>query len=130
MSSEKFDAGLAVRRSVMGDSFVDAALAGANTFTQPLQRLVTENCWGETWANGVLPKQTRSLVTLGILAALKAPNELAGHVRGALRNGCSVEEIQDVLLHATIYCGAPAGIDAFRAARPVIESWQTEQPDA
>jgi 4-carboxymuconolactone decarboxylase len=126
MSSQKHARGMQVRREVLGDEFVDRALAGATDFTQPLQDLVTENCWGEVWVDGVMPRTTRSLVTIAILAALRASTELKGHVRGALRNGCSVEEIQDVLLHCSVYCGVPAGVEAFRAAREVIEEWQRE----
>lgn len=123
MKSEKFNKGMSIRREVLGDEYVDKAINSASDFTQPLQDLVTENCWGEIWTREALPKQTRSLVTIAMLAALKAPTELKGHVRGALRNGCSVEEIQEVLLQATVYCGAPAGIEAFRAAKEVIDDW-------
>lgn len=107
MSNEKRDAGLATRREVMGDEFVDRELNNASDFTQPMQDLVMEQAWGTVWTRDGLPKSTRSLITIAMLAALKAPNELKGHVRGALRNGCSVEEIQEVLLHAMAYCGAP-----------------------
>ncbi|MFK8068076.1 MAG: carboxymuconolactone decarboxylase family protein [Gammaproteobacteria bacterium] len=127
MSSEKYKAGMKVRREVLGDDFVDKAISNVTEFTKPLQDLVTENCWGEVWANGVLPNKTRSLVTIATLAALKAPTELKGHVRGALRNGCSIEEIQDVLLQSTVYCGVPSGIEAFRAAKEVIEDWQENE---
>jgi 4-carboxymuconolactone decarboxylase len=126
MSSKKLDEGMQVRREVMGDEFVDRAMTAATDFTLPLQEMVTENCWGEVWTREGLTRNTRSLITIAILAALKAPTELKGHVRGALRNGCSVEEIQEVLLHATVYCGVPAGIDAFRAAKEAIETWQGE----
>jgi 4-carboxymuconolactone decarboxylase len=112
---------MAVRRAVLGDAHVDRAMAGATDFTKPLQDLVTENCWGEIWTREAIPKKTRSLITIAILAALKAPQELKLHVKGALRNGCTVEEIQDVLLQATVYCGVPAGIDAFRAAKEIID---------
>ena len=124
MSSEKYDKGMAVRREVLGDEYVDKALEAATTFTQPLQELVTENCWGEIWTRDAISKRTRSLITIATLAALKAPTELKAHVRGALRNGCTIEEIQEVLLQSAVYCGVPAGIDAFRAAREVIENWQ------
>lgn len=124
MRSDKYKAGMAVRREVLGDEYVDKALASATEFTKPLQDLVTENCWGEIWARGVIPKKTRSLITIATLAALRASTELKGHVLGALRNGCTVEEIQDVLLHATVYCGVPAGVEAFRAAKDVIDNWQ------
>lgn len=123
MSREKYEKGMAVRREVLGGDYVDKAMASATDFTKPLQDLVTENCWGEIWTRDAIPKKTRSLVTIAILAALKAPAEIKLHVRGALRNGCTVEEIQDVLLQATVYCGVPAGIDAFRAAKEVIDDW-------
>jgi len=115
---------MAARRKVLGDEYVDRAISSATDFTKPLQDLVTENCWGEIWADGVLPDQTRSLVTIATLSALRASTELKGHILGALRNGCTVEEIQDVLLQSTVYCGVPAGIEAFRAAKEVIEKWQ------
>lgn len=121
MSDNMFDKGIDVRREVMGDEFVDRALNSANEFTMPMQKMVTENCWGTVWEREQLPRNVRSLVTIAMLTALKAPTELKGHVRGALRNGCTVEEIREVLLHAIAYCGAPAAIDAFRAANEVIE---------
>ena len=93
MSSEKYDKGMAARREVLGDDYVDKALGAATAFTQPLQELVTENCWGEIWTRDALSKRTRSLITIATLAALKAPTELKAHVRGALRNGCTIEEI-------------------------------------
>ena len=121
MSREKWEEGLAVRRAVLGEDHVDQALANATDFTKPLQDLVTENCWGEIWTRETIPKRIRSLITIAILAALKSPEELKLHVRGALRNGCTVEEIQDVLLQATVYCGVPAGVAAFRAAKDIID---------
>jgi len=123
MNREKYEKGMAVRRAVLGDDYVDKAMASATEFTKPLQDLVTENCWGEIWTREAIPKKTRSLVTIAILAALKAPAEIKLHVRGALRNGCTVEEIQDVLLQTAVYCGVPAGIDAFRVAKEVIDDW-------
>ena len=125
MESKKYEDGMAARRKVLGDEYVDNATASATAFTKPLQDLVTENCWGEIWVDGVLPDNTKSLVTIATLAALKASTELKAHVLGALRNGCSVEEIQDVLLQSTVYCGVPSGIEAFRAAKEVIENWQS-----
>ena len=123
----KFEKGLEVRRKVMSEEFVDRAFRATTDFTLPLQEYVTENCWGEAWVRPGLPLKTRSLITIATLAALKASNELKGHVRGALRNGCSVEEIQEVLLHSTVYCGAPSGIEAFRAANEVITEWQAAE---
>lgn len=122
MSSENHERGLTVRREVMGDDFVERALQGASEFTRPLQEHLNEHCWGATWNREGLPRKVRSLVTLAMLTALKCPQELKGHVRGALRNGCSPEEIREVLLHAAVYCGAPAAVDAFRAAREVIDA--------
>lgn len=127
MSSEKYKQGMVVRREVLGDKYVDRAIKGATAFTKPLQDMVTENCWGEVWTRTAIPRATRSLITIAMLSALRATTELKTHVHGALRNGCSVEEIQEVLLQTTAYCGAPAGIEAFRAAKEVIEDWQKAQ---
>jgi len=124
MSNDKYKAGMAVRREVLGDEYVDKAVAGTTDFTEPLQNMVVQNCWGEVWTRGVLPKKTRSLITISMLAALKMSTELRAHVLGALRNGCTVEEIQETLLQSTVYCGIPSGVEAFRAAREVIENWQ------
>jgi 4-carboxymuconolactone decarboxylase len=124
MSSDKYKAGMAVRREVLGDEYVDKAISSATDFTKPLQDMVTENCWGEIWTRGAIPNRTRSLITIATLAALKAHTELKTHVLGALRNGCTVAEIQEVLLQSTVYCGVPAGVEAFRAAKDVIENWQ------
>ncbi len=117
------DAGEQVRREVMGDAFVDRALSNADALSQPLQDHINEHCWGAVWTRPELDRKTRSLVTIAMLAALKASQELKGHVRGALRNGCSREEVREVLLHAAVYCGAPAAVEAFRAAREVLDEW-------
>jgi 4-carboxymuconolactone decarboxylase len=122
--NESYLKGEKIRREVMSDEFVDRALYNANEFDQPLQDLVMENAWGSTWNRNDLPKDTRSLVTISMLIALKAPNELKGHVRGALRNGVTKEEIRAVILHASVYCGFPAAIEAMRAAREVIDTWE------
>lgn len=116
--------GVEVRRQVMGDAFVDRALGNATEFTQPLQDFVNEHAWGGVWNREGLPLKTRSLITLAALTALKCPQELKGHVRGALNNGCTVEEIREALLHCAVYAGVPAAIDAFRAAQEVIDSYQ------
>jgi len=126
MPADKYQQGLAARREVLGDAYVDNALKSASEFGQPLQDLLIENCWGTIWTREALPRRTRSLVTIAMLAALKAPNEIKTHVLGALRNGCSKEEIREVLLQAAVYCGAPAGIEAFKAAKEVIEQWDAE----
>ena len=124
----KYQQGMAVRREVMGDEFVDRALNSASDFTQPMQELATSNAWGEVWVREGISKKTRSLITIATLAALKASNELKGHVRGALRNGCTVQEIQEVLLHSAVYCGMPSGLEAFRAADEVIQAWIADNP--
>jgi len=113
-----------VRRKVLGDTYVDKAINNTSSFNKPLQDMVTEYCWGGVWSKGILPDKTRSLITIATLAALKASIELKAHVLGAQRNGCSIEEIQDVLLQSTVYCGVPAGIDAFRSAKEVIDAWE------
>ncbi len=126
--NDNYEKGLQVRTEVMGESFVQKALNGPE-FNQPLQDFLNEHAWGSTWTRDDLPRSTRSLITIAMLTALKCPNELKGHVRGALRNGCTVEEIQAVLLHSAVYCGAPAARDAFMAAQEVVAQWQTEQSE-
>lgn len=126
MSQQDYENGLQVRTEVMGEFFVQRAVDNTTELTQPVQDWINEHAWGSTWQREGLPRSTRSLVTIAMLAALKAPQELKGHVRGALNNGCSVAEIQEVLLHSIVYCGAPAAQEAFRAAQEVIDSWQLE----
>ncbi|MFL0807519.1 MAG: carboxymuconolactone decarboxylase family protein [Oceanobacter sp.] len=121
MSQEDKQAGLKVRREVMGDEFVDRALGNTTSLTEPLQDWINENAWGSTWQRDALPRNVRSLVTIAMLAALKSPTELKGHIRGALNNGCTPEEIREVLLHSIVYCGAPAAQEAFRAAAEVLD---------
>lgn len=120
MPNAEFEAGLAVRRAVLGDEYVDDVLAKADEFSRPFQELITGYCWGAIWTRPGLPRRTRSLVTLALLTALSKPDELRAHVRGALTNGCSPEEIREVLLQATVYCGVPAGVQAMRVAQQVI----------
>ncbi|RJG11918.1 4-carboxymuconolactone decarboxylase [Pseudomonas cavernicola] len=122
--SDNYADGLDMRRQVMGDAFVDRALGNATELTQPLQDFVNEHAWGAVWTREGLPLKTRSLITLAALTALKCPQELKGHVRGALNNGCTIEEIREALLHCAVYAGVPAAIDAFRAAQEVIDAWQ------
>ena len=122
--SESKQSGVEIRRQVMGDAFVDRAMGNATEFTQPLQDFVNEHAWGGVWNREGLSLKTRSLITLAALTALKCPQELKGHVRGALNNGCTVEEIREALLHCAVYAGVPAAIDAFRAAQEVIDSYQ------
>jgi 4-carboxymuconolactone decarboxylase len=119
-SDPQFDTGLATRKQVMGEDFVARAFEGVTAFTAPLQQHITRNAWGDVWQRPGLDLKTRSLVTVAMLTALGKQNELKGHVRGALNNGATVEEIQEVLLHATIYCGVPTAVEAFRSAAEVV----------
>ena len=124
--SEQNKSGEQVRRQVMGDAFVDRALTNATDFSQPLQDFINDHAWGSVWSRNGLPLKTRSLITLAALTALKSPHELKGHVRGALNNGCTVEEIRETLLHCAAYAGVPAVGEAFRAAQEVIEAREGE----
>jgi len=116
-----FDKGLAMRKQVMGEDFVANAFGNATDFTMPMQEFITRNAWGDVWQREGLALKTRSLITVALLTALGKQHELKGHVRGALNNGASVQEIQEVLLHASIYCGVPTAVDAFRSAAEVID---------
>lgn len=121
MAKQDYDNGIAKRTEVMGAPFVQKAIDNTIPFTQELQDWINEHAWGSTWQRDGLPMSTRSLVTIAMLTALKAPTELKGHIRGALNNGCTVDEIKEVLLHSLPYCGAPAAQEAFRAAKEVLE---------
>ncbi len=128
MSKQDYENGLKVRTEVMGESFVKRAQDNTVSFTEPLQDWINEHAWGSTWQReGVLPRKYRSLITIAFLVAQKSPTELKGHIRGALNNGASVEEIQEVLLHSLPYCGAPTTQEAFRAALEVINEYQSQQ---
>jgi 4-carboxymuconolactone decarboxylase len=118
---QQFKQGLEMRKRVMGDAFVDKAFANLDAFTEPLQAFITRNAWGTSWCREGLDLKTRSLITLSMLTALGRATEIKGHVRGAINNGASMEEIQEVLLHAAIYCGMPLAIDAFRSAHEVLK---------
>ena len=120
MSKEVFERGLEIRKSVLGKEFVEKSLASADDFNRPMQELVTEYCWGAVWGREGLPKKTRSMLNLAMLCALNRPHELRMHLKGALRNGVTREEIREVLLQVAIYCGVPAGVDAFRTAKEVL----------
>lgn len=120
MKSERYEAGLTVRRAVLGTAYVDKALAAADDFSQPLQELVTENAWGTVWTREGLSRRDRSLITVAMLIALNRPHEIKLHLRGALNNGLSREEIRELLLQAGVYCGMPAAVDAFRIARELF----------
>jgi 4-carboxymuconolactone decarboxylase len=115
------DPGMTVRREVLGDAHVDRAQAATTPFTAPFQDLITRYAWGEVWARPGLDRRTRSCVTLGMLVALRSEEELAMHVRAALRNGVTAAEVQEVLLHAAVYAGVPAANAAFAVAQRVLD---------
>ena len=120
MATSLYEQGLAVRKAVLGDEYVENSIRNADDFNRPLQELVTEYCWGAIWTREGLPRKTRSLLNLAMLATLNRPHELELHVRGALRNGCTNEEIREVLLQVAIYVGVPAAVDSFRIARKAL----------
>jgi 4-carboxymuconolactone decarboxylase len=126
MDRDRFEQGLKVRSEVLGTDYVARSLDGADEFNRPLQQLITEYCWGEVWSRPGLSRQTRSLINIAMLSALNRPNELRIHLRGALNNGCTPAEIQEVLLQAAIYCGAPAGVEGFRIASEVLRERNPE----
>jgi 4-carboxymuconolactone decarboxylase len=117
MAKEMYEKGLAARREVLGSEYVERQLAAADDFNKPLQEMLTEYCWGWLWTRPQLPRKMRSLINLAMLSALNRPVEFKVHVKGALKNGCTKEEIREVLLQVAVYCGAPAGVEAFRLAR-------------
>jgi 4-carboxymuconolactone decarboxylase len=121
MNKELFEKGLAVRRAVVGETYVEASLKGADDFSMPMQELVTEFCWGEVWSHPGLQRRDRSILNLGMIAALNKPDELAIHVRGAINNGVTKEEIKECLLQVAVYCGMPAGLSSFKIARQVFK---------
>jgi 4-carboxymuconolactone decarboxylase len=125
--SELFTQGFENRKAVLGAAHVEKAWAGADAFNRPVQRLVTEYCWGEVWGDARLPFKTRSLLNIAMLTAMNQHHELAVHVKGALNNGATTDEIQAVLLQALVYCGAPATLAAFRTASAAIGEWDRAQ---
>jgi 4-carboxymuconolactone decarboxylase len=119
--SDLFEKGLAIRKAVLGKEYVEKSLAGADDFTRPMQQFVTQYCWGEIWGNTTLSRRDRSLVNIAMLSLLNRPHELKLHVKGALTNGLSRDEIRDVLLQVAVYGGVPAGIDATRIAKEALD---------
>lgn len=117
MSNELFERGLAIRKAVLGAEYVEKSLASADDFSRPMQELSTEYCWGKVWSRPGLERRDRSLINLGVIAALNRPHELKLHVKAALTNGVTREEIREVFLQVAVYCGIPAGIDSVRIAR-------------
>lgn len=117
MSNELFERGLAIRKAVLGKEYVEKSLASADDISRPMQELSTEYCWGRVWSRPGLERRDRSLINLGMIAALNRPHELKLHVKAALTNGVTREEICEVFLQVAVYCGIPAGIDSVRIAR-------------
>ena len=120
MNKELFEIGLQIRREVLGAEYVDKSISQADDFNRPLQELVTEYCWGAAWSRPGISRKMRSLINLAMLTALNRPHEFKLHLKGALNNGCSKEEIMEVLLQTAIYCGVPAAVHSFRLAREVF----------
>lgn len=127
MNQEKFDKGLEIRKEVLGEDYVNLSIEQADDFSLPLQKLVTEYCWGTVWGNDVLSRQQRSLINLAMISALNRPHELKLHIKGALRNGLDKTQIREVLLQVAIYCGIPAAVDSFRLAKQAFEEFESEE---
>jgi len=126
MDKELYDKGLEIRRSTLGDAYVDRALANANPFNDPLQELVTTYCWGWAWGREGISKRDRSMINIAMIAVLNRSHELKAHIRGALNNGLSKEEIREVLLQVGIYGGIPAAVDSFRSANEAFAAIEAE----
>ncbi|MCO8163854.1 carboxymuconolactone decarboxylase family protein [Pseudomonas sp. 21LCFQ010] len=123
----QFKKGLQVRREVLGAEYVDRSVNEVEDFMIPMQKITTEWCWGEVWTRPGLERKTRSMLNLAMLTALNRPNEVRLHVLGALNNGVTPEEIQEILLQACIYCGVPAALDSFKIAHEVVKKFQADQ---
>ena len=122
MSKDVRERGLEIRKNVLGADYVEAAFRAADDFNLPMQELVTEYCWGAVWGRETLSLKTRSMLNLAMIATLNRPHELKLHVRGALRNGVSKDEIREIFMQVAVYAGVPAGVDAFRLAREVFDA--------
>ena len=120
MDQGMFEKGLKIRREVLGAEYVDKAIATADDFNRPLQELVTQYCWGEIWGRPGLDRKTRSMLNLAMISALNRPHEVKAHVKGAIHNGLTKDDIKEVLLQVAIYCGVPAAVDSFRLAKEVF----------
>jgi 4-carboxymuconolactone decarboxylase len=116
-----YEKGLAIRRDVLGKEFVDNAISSADDFNRPLQELVTQYCWGEIWGRPGLDRKTRSMLNLAMISALNRPHEVKMHVKGAINNGLTKDQIMEVLLQVAIYCGVPAAVDSFRIAKEAFK---------
>jgi len=119
VNKELFEKGLAIRKSVLGAEYVEKSIAAADDFNRPMQELTTEYCWGWCWGREGLDKKTRSIINLAMISALNRPHELKMHVKGAIRNGLTDDELRAALVQVAVYCGIPAGVEAFRVARSI-----------
>jgi 4-carboxymuconolactone decarboxylase len=129
MSNEKFERGLALRKQVLGAEYVERSMAAADSFSMPMQELSTEYCWGHVWTRPGLALRDRSLINIAMISALNRPHELKLHVKAALNNGLSREEIREVILQVAVYCGVPAGIDSTRIAREAFAEIDAAKKD-
>ena len=123
MSKEVFDRGFEIRKKVLGAEFVEKSFASADEFNKPMQELVTEYCWGAVWGREELPHKTRSMLNIAMLSCLNRSHELKMHVKGAIRNGVTRDEIREILMQVAIYAGVPAGVDSFRIAREALAEY-------
>lgn len=128
MDEALFEKGLKIRKDVVGEEYVNKSLANANSFNMPFQELVTSYCWGHVWGRDGIDRKTRSILNLGMLCALNRPHELKIHLRGAINNGVTPAEIQEVLLQVSIYCGVPAGLEGFKIATEVLNEMGIDIP--
>jgi 4-carboxymuconolactone decarboxylase len=126
--NSNYRAGLKVRKEVLGEKYVNDAIANADDFSEAWQQFVTEHAWGAVWTREGLSRKTRSFLNLAMLAAMNRPNELKLHIRGAINNGVSREEMKEVFLQVAVYCGAPAGLDAFKVAKQVFAEEDAPKP--
>jgi 4-carboxymuconolactone decarboxylase len=120
MDKKTYDKGMEVRTAVLGEAYVANALKNSDDFNKPFQDLVTEYCWGAVWGREGLPRKTRSMLNLSMISILNRPHELRAHIKGALTNGVTRDEIREILMQVAIYAGIPAGVDSFRIAREVF----------
>ena len=121
MDRAMFEKGLSIRRAVLGADYVDKAISSADDFSRPLQELVTQYCWGEIWGRPGFDRKTRSLINLAMISALNRPHEVKAHIKGALNNGLTKDDIKEVFLQVAIYCGVPAAVDSFRIAQETFK---------
>ena len=121
MDKERFDKGLEMRKQVLGAEYVEKSMSGANDFNREFQQLVTEYAWGQCWGSEVLSKKERSILNLGMLAALGRMHEFELHFKGAVRNGLTADQLKEVLTQIAVYCGIPAGVESFRIGRKVLD---------